>query len=415
MKHFLSTCMVLLALHVRAQLFTQNFEGSTILSDYYNSVPGINQFNSIKTNGSTSAAIINGRLSFTHLNASTCGFYRNTDFIPAPKIIQYKFDIEILDNTASQTTAAVFYIGSGLANGVSEETNLENVHSRIGVNISSNTGEFSFKPISGSTGNTYTGQQNITWVINNSDSPFTYIAPDGSNETLAVDTWDLWIGTVKEFNDKDAETPTQDLKNFKFVFTKGTGTIDIDNITITDFTVLPVELLSFKSEIKNSTALLRWSTASEKNSSHFNIYRSTDGEKFEQTASITAAGNSTEQHQYSYRDDSMRPGINYYRLEQEDFNGRHTVLGLTLVKNEAPLQLKFLTLNQQEAQFSIYSPKDLPAELTIRNSAGQTLEQQSLKLKQGYNQAVIPLSRCRGLHIASLKTSAGIVSQKLLW
>src|SRR5690606_18590591 len=324
MKYFISVSLTAVSLAVQAQLFIQDFESSTVLSDYYSTVPGINQFNSIKANGTTIAEIADGSLRLTRADSSSCGFYRNTDFIPVPKIIQYTFDIEVSGNSAGQTTAATFYAGSGLASGVSLESDKKKIHSRFGINLGSNPGEFSVRQISGSSGKTYSGRQTLTWVVNNSDVPFSYTGPDGSTEIAAPDTWDLWIGTFKELNDKSAETGDQELKNFKFVFTAGSATIDIDNIIITDFTVLPVNLTTFTAAIKNSNVQLRWTTASEKNNSHFNIHRSQDRKEFEKIAVIAAGGNSAELLHYNYRDNALLPGINYYRLEQEDFDGKKT-------------------------------------------------------------------------------------------
>ena len=46
-------------------------------------------------------------------------------------------------------------------------------------------------------GNTWgqSGTKTITWVVNNTGSNYTYVAPDASSKTLATGTYDLWIGT----------------------------------------------------------------------------------------------------------------------------------------------------------------------------------------------------------------------------
>ena len=72
----------------------------------------------------------------------------------------------------------------------------------------------------------------MTWVINNSGASLTYKAPDGTYESVANDTFDLWAGTTRLFNDIAATTTTQSLADIKFAFTAGTATIDIDNIVI---------------------------------------------------------------------------------------------------------------------------------------------------------------------------------------
>src|SRR6185436_5577676 len=61
---------------------------------------------------------------------------------------------------------------------------------------------------------------------------------------------------------------------------------------------LPVELLSFVAEMRNNIVELKWTTASEQNSSHFDVQRSADGHNFEFVNRVEAAGNSNTAHSY---------------------------------------------------------------------------------------------------------------------
>ncbi|MBK9758884.1 MAG: hypothetical protein IPO90_02650 [Flavobacteriales bacterium] len=89
--------------------------------------------------------------------------------------------------------------------------------------------------------------------------------------------------------------------------------------------VLPVELIRFEAEDIGNTVRLRWSTASESNSDHFLVDRSSDGQWFEPIASTSAAGNSQQQVDYLYDDQQPLQGISYYRLRQFDLDGaEHT-------------------------------------------------------------------------------------------
>jgi hypothetical protein len=62
-------------------------------------------------------------------------------------------------------------------------------------------------------------------------------------------------------------------------------------------------------------------TASEINSSHFEIYRSTDGLDYEMLGTLESAGNSQALLDYAFVDHSPKLGLNYYRLRQVDFDG----------------------------------------------------------------------------------------------
>ncbi len=115
------------------------------------------------------------------------------------------------------------------------------------------------------------------------------------------------------------------------------GKIFVDNVRITVFTtsVLPVELLSFTASKANTNNILtRWTTASESNSSHFDIERSRDATSFNKIGTIAAAGNSSTVINYEFLDTNPFPGISYYRLKQVDFNDDFTYSDIVSVKFE---------------------------------------------------------------------------------
>ena len=84
---------------------------------------------------------------------------------------------------------------------------------------------------------------------------------------------------------------------------------------------LPIELLSFKAVAKENAILLAWETASEKNSSHFEIERSTDARNFETIGSEKAQGNSQNLKRYAFTDQNPLSGMTYYRMKQVDLDG----------------------------------------------------------------------------------------------
>lgn len=86
---------------------------------------------------------------------------------------------------------------------------------------------------------------------------------------------------------------------------------------------LPVELIDFSatSNTNNRTVLAQWSTASEHNSSHFLLERSTDNEHWLLLDTIKATGTSETQQDYQLLDKDPTLGLNYYRLSQFDIDG----------------------------------------------------------------------------------------------
>ncbi len=98
--------------------------------------------------------------------------------------------------------------------------------------------------------------------------------------------------------------------------------------------VLPIRLLDFTATADNKkSAQLHWQTAQENNSSYFELERSSDGEKFELFATVTAKGNSNINN-YQHTDDLFLYNYNtvYYRIKMVDINGDHrysTVVKIT--------------------------------------------------------------------------------------
>ncbi len=87
---------------------------------------------------------------------------------------------------------------------------------------------------------------------------------------------------------------------------------------------LPVELTSFTAVKNNTGSLVSWQTASERNTSHFEVQRSKDGVVFSTIGTVKAAGNSILEQDYAFTDDRVLAGVNYYRLKSVDLDDQTT-------------------------------------------------------------------------------------------
>lgn len=97
---------------------------------------------------------------------------------------------------------------------------------------------------------------------------------------------------------------------------------------------LPIELLNFQCQlIKSNQVQLKWSTASEYHSDHFNIERSEDGINFETIGKIQAAGISTSLKEYQYLDEFAKKAMSYYRLKSIDADGSYKFSEICSVNN----------------------------------------------------------------------------------
>ena len=95
---------------------------------------------------------------------------------------------------------------------------------------------------------------------------------------------------------------------------------------------LPVELVSFEGDCISDNVLLEWTSLTEINNDYYTVERSDDATNWEEIAIIDGAGNSIDVNHYSYLDSNSKPGINYYRLKQTDFDGQNTYFKTIAVK-----------------------------------------------------------------------------------
>ncbi len=110
--------------------------------------------------------------------------------------------------------------------------------------------------------------------------------------------------------------------------------------------IIPVELLSFTSEVSGNDVKLIWSTATETNNSGFEIERSPSliasqtllwGD-WVTAGFVPGFGTTSEVHNYSFMDESLGSGNYQYRLKQIDFDGTFEYSNIIEVKVDAPTE-----------------------------------------------------------------------------
>jgi hypothetical protein len=85
---------------------------------------------------------------------------------------------------------------------------------------------------------------------------------------------------------------------------------------------LPVSWLSFTAQKQEGKVLLNWSTASEQNARSFIVQHSIDASSWSNTGTLAATGNSAAVQQYFFTHSNPVIGNNYYRILQEDMDGK---------------------------------------------------------------------------------------------
>ncbi len=93
---------------------------------------------------------------------------------------------------------------------------------------------------------------------------------------------------------------------------------------------LPIQLVSFSAANSNDAVQLEWTTASEIDNNYFTLSRSTDGTDFTVIDNVKGSGKSSAAHSYTYTDLGAETGTNYYKLQQTDYDGTITTVGIAV-------------------------------------------------------------------------------------
>ena len=202
--------------------------------------------------------------------------------------------------------------------------------------------------------------------------------------------WDTASSSWQAVSNPQWDTPSAEHVTFDLTIqnTKD-GTTEV---ILGDNNPLPVVLSSFMSTLQNGNAILVWTTESETNNGHWNIYKSHSNNFGQSTllnkTPIQAAGNSSTQHTYIYKDQTqLLPGNTYfYWLESVSFSGQTSLFGpVDLVINEnndtqTPdiiaygLHQNYPNPFNPTTEISFVLKKSLPVYLDIYNIKGEKVK-----------------------------------------
>jgi plastocyanin len=157
---------------------------------------------------------------------------------------------------------------------------------------------------------------------------------------------------------------------------------------------LPVVLSGFGvSPGKLNSALVAWSTASEQNTDHFEVMRSTDGSHFDKIASVPAKGNSSVNVNYSYTDNALPASYRYlyYSLSVVDKDGKKTLSQIKMFANVngAPKLIVSLSPNPisrpGHLMLQFNAAKEGAMHVQLYNASGKLIKEADLSAVVGLN------------------------------
>lgn len=136
---------------------------------------------------------------------------------------------------------------------------------------------------------------------------------------------------------------------------------------------LPVTWLYINGQWENNTAVIKWATASENNTSKFEIEHSNNGNNYSIIGTVAAAGNSSSTQHYAFLHSPPAIGKNHYRIKQIDLDGRFSYSAI-IVLQKSPLQTNItIAPNPVQERVTIFFSRGTNKAIQLINSNGVVL------------------------------------------
>lgn len=176
---------------------------------------------------------------------------------------------------------------------------------------------------------------------------------------------------------------------------RNSGSLTTQSIFLTGLSwsnIVPVQLIYFRGKSESDRVRLNWATATEINSSYFNVERSIDLKEFTTIGKIQSAGDSRQRIEYNFLDEAPLPGVNYYRLKQVDKDGTSELSKIIAVSPDTEaskfvaypnpsdgqaIKLQFNNLELDGLRLVTMLGQEIPFDIQASNTNGLTIHPQS--------------------------------------
>ena len=291
-------------------------------------------------------------------------------------------------NEASQASTTNY--GGGLMVGEGSDVMVDNCSfANNSATASGNGGAIAINSTTGSNGGTPTVSLSVCSFDNNVADDGNDIFTRGINGGVLTAFQCTWSdNSLTEEIHQDAGTITLENSGTPTV----TGSVIFTNTTVANlspttvcpsvaspcFSILqaelPVELFVFEGKCNDQANELFWQTSSEYNNAFFLLERAGVDGQFEIIEKIPGSLNSSVPLTYYYFDENPKLGLNYYRLSQEDVDGRSESFEPITVYNNC--QGDELIVNYIVSDNMLYfsSPMEGVTSVSLMNMAGQLVE-----------------------------------------
>lgn len=179
------------------------------------------------------------------------------------------------------------------------------------------------------------------------------------------------------------------------------------------FTTLPVTFIAFTLTSSSQSVLVQWSTAQEIGSSYYNVERSTDGSNWTTIATISSAGNSTSEKDYSYTD--LQPqAAAYYRIKQVDMKGSFCYTAIKSVKTNAAANAMITIAPAGQGRIALQFNNSSTEKIQVRfiSLNGQVAGEQ--QVQANFGQTILS-TQLKGVYVVAVSNGKDIQVAKQLF
>ena len=156
---------------------------------------------------------------------------------------------------------------------------------------------------------------------------------------------------------------------------------------------LPVVLKSFTARLSNGKVYLRWVTTSEQDNASFAIERAGSNGTFATLTSVSGGGSSSIERVYEYVDESPLTNLSFYRLKQQDVDGRNKLFETRKVMNKGRFKsMIIVTPNPFTADVSAFINVDKKQKVSVllTDMSGRVLSSVSRIYEEGTTELSLP-------------------------
>ena len=291
-------------------------------------------------------------------------------------------------NEASQASTTNY--GGGLMVGEGSDVMVDNCSfANNSATASGNGGAIAINSTTGSNGGTPTVSLSVCSFDNNVADDGNDIFTRGSNGGVLTAFQCTWSdNSLTEEIHQDAGTITLENSGTPTI----TGSVIFTNTTVANlspttvcpsvaspcFSILqaelPVELFVFEGKCNDQANELFWQTSSEYNNAFFLLERAGVDGQFEIIEKIPGSLNSSASLTYYYFDENPKLGLNYYRLSQEDVDGRSESFEPITVYNNCQGDELIVNYIASDNMLNFSSPMEGVTSVSLMNMAGQLVE-----------------------------------------